>query len=99
MYRVIAAGESCRPAVGSVFFHATVTDAVGTIVRHISQDPPTYLVKLLFSFHGVDEVEVPQESDRCQVSSLNGRIPSIRGAALQDSLSIQKTCETAKQAT
>ena len=46
--------------VGSVVFHAAVTDAVGTIVRQISEDPPTYLVKLLFSFRGVDEVEVPQ---------------------------------------
>jgi molybdenum cofactor biosynthesis enzyme MoaA len=33
--------------------------------------------------------------DRCQVSSLNERIPSIPGAALHDSLSIQKTRETA----
>jgi hypothetical protein len=46
--------------VGSVVFHAAVTDAVGTIVRQVSADPPKYLVKLLFSFRGVDEVEVPQ---------------------------------------
>jgi hypothetical protein len=46
--------------VGSVVFHAAVTDAVGTIVREVSADPPIYLVKLLFSFHGVDEVEVPE---------------------------------------
>ena len=46
--------------VGSVVFHAAVTDAVGTIVRQVSENPPTYLVKLLFSFRGVDEVEVPQ---------------------------------------
>jgi len=46
--------------VGSVVFHAAVTDAVDTIVRQVSEDPPTYLVKLLFSFRGVDEVEVPQ---------------------------------------
>ena len=47
--------------VGSVVFHAAVTDAVGTIVRQVSENPPTYLVKLLFSFRGVDEVEVPQD--------------------------------------
>ncbi|MGH9510225.1 MAG: hypothetical protein ACRD2M_09825 [Terriglobales bacterium] len=47
--------------VGSVLFHAAVTDAVGTIVRQISEDPPKYLVKLLFSFRGVDEVEVTED--------------------------------------
>jgi hypothetical protein len=46
--------------VGSVVFHAAVTDAVGTIIRQISEDPSKYLVKLLFSFRGVDEVEVPE---------------------------------------
>ncbi len=46
--------------VGSVLFHAAVTDAVGTIVRQVSEDPPKYLVKLLFSFRGVDEVEVTE---------------------------------------
>jgi hypothetical protein len=46
--------------VGSVVFHAAVTDAVGTIVRQVSEDPPKYLVKLLFTFRGVDEVEVPE---------------------------------------
>lgn len=46
--------------VGSVVFHAAVTDAVGTIVRQTSEDPPKYLVKLLFTFRGVDEVEVPE---------------------------------------
>ena len=46
--------------VGSVVFDAAVTDAVGTIVRQVSENPPTYLVKLLFSFRGVDEVEVPE---------------------------------------
>jgi hypothetical protein len=46
--------------VGSVVFHAAVTDAVGTVVGQVSDDPPTYLVKLLFSFRGVDEVAVPQ---------------------------------------
>jgi hypothetical protein len=46
--------------VGSVTFHAAVTDAVGTIVQQVSENPPRYLVKLLFSFRGVDEVEVPE---------------------------------------
>jgi hypothetical protein len=46
--------------VGSVIFHAAVTDAVGTVVRQTSENPPKYLIKLLFSFRGVDEVEVPE---------------------------------------
>jgi hypothetical protein len=46
---------------GSVLFHAAVTAAVGNIVRQTSQDPPKYLVKLLFSFRGVTEVEVPED--------------------------------------
>lgn len=47
--------------VGQVHFQAAVTDAVGTILRQISEKPPKYLVKLLFSFKGIDEVEVPEE--------------------------------------
>ena len=46
---------------GSVLFHAAVTAAVGHIVRQISENPPTYLIKLLFSFRGVTEVEVPED--------------------------------------
>ena len=46
--------------IGSVVFHAAVTDAVGAIVRQVSEDPAKYLVRLLFSFRGVDEVEVPE---------------------------------------
>jgi hypothetical protein len=45
--------------VGDVLFHAAVTDAVATIVRQTSPDPPRYLVKLLFTFKGVSEVELP----------------------------------------
>jgi hypothetical protein len=52
--------------VGSVSFQAAVTAAAGTIVRQVSQDPPSYLVKLLFSFRGVSEVEVPE--DRIQAA-------------------------------
>ena len=47
--------------VGSVLFHAAVTDAVGTIEKRTSADPPTYLVQLMFSFRGVTEVEVPED--------------------------------------
>ena len=32
--------------VDLVTFHAAVTDAVGTIVHQVSEDPPKYLVKL-----------------------------------------------------
>lgn len=47
--------------VGAVLFHAAVTDAAGTIVKQTSTQPPKYLVKLLFSFKGVDEVEVTED--------------------------------------
>ena len=47
--------------VQGVLFHAAVTDAVGNIVKQTSEDPPKFLVKLLFSFKGVSEVEVPAE--------------------------------------
>jgi hypothetical protein len=47
--------------VGSVLFHAAVNAAVGHIVRQTSQDPPKYLIKLLFSFRGVSEVEVTED--------------------------------------
>jgi hypothetical protein len=50
--------------VGAVLFHAAVTDAVGTIVKQTSENPSKYLVKLLFSFKGVDEVEVTEERIR-----------------------------------
>lgn len=50
--------------VGAVLFHAAVTDAVGTIVKQTSTDPPRYLVKLMFSFKGVDEVEVAEDRIR-----------------------------------
>ena len=36
-----------------------VTGAVGHIVKQTSEQPPKYLVQLLFSFRGVSEVEVP----------------------------------------
>jgi hypothetical protein len=46
---------------GGVMFQAAVTAAAGTIIRQTSQDPPKYLVKLVFSFRGVSELEVSEE--------------------------------------
>jgi hypothetical protein len=57
MVRVNLAGME----VQGVMFHAAVTDAVGHIIRQTKDDPPTFLVKLLFSFKGVSEVNVPAE--------------------------------------
>jgi len=57
MVRVNLAGMQVR----GVMFHAAVTDAVGNIVRLTKDEPPTFLVKLLFSFKGVSEVEVPAD--------------------------------------
>ena len=53
--------------VKNVTFQAAVTDAVGNIVKQTSEDPPRYLIRLLFSFRGVDEVEVP--ADRIKAAS------------------------------
>ncbi len=50
--------------VQGVLFHAAVTDAVGNIVKQTSENPPKYLVKLLFSFKGVNEVDVPEDRIR-----------------------------------
>ncbi|MFZ0521588.1 MAG: hypothetical protein WAL95_11230 [Candidatus Acidiferrales bacterium] len=47
--------------VDKVTFHTAVTDAVGNIIKQTSQDPPKYLVRLLFSFRGINEVEVPAD--------------------------------------
>jgi hypothetical protein len=57
MVRVNLAGLRVK----NVTFQAAVTDAAGHIVRQTSENPPTFLVRLLFSFRGVDEVEVPAE--------------------------------------
>lgn len=46
--------------VGAVTFSGAVTAAIGTVVRQTSEDPSTYLVKLLFSFKGVSFVEVSE---------------------------------------
>jgi len=42
-------------------FQSALTNAVGHIVKQTSEEPPKFLVKLLFSFRGVSEVEVPAE--------------------------------------
>jgi hypothetical protein len=47
--------------VEGVAFSQNVREALGTIVRQTSADPPVYLVELLFSFKGVKRVEVPGE--------------------------------------
>jgi hypothetical protein len=47
--------------VEGVMFQAAVTDAVGNIIKQTSEDPPKYLVRLLFSFRGISEVEVPAD--------------------------------------
>jgi hypothetical protein len=49
---------------GAVSFSQNVEAAWGTIERQVSAEPPIYHVKLLFSFHGVTEVEVPAERIR-----------------------------------
>ena len=50
--------------VQGVHFHAAVTDAVGHVVRKTKEEPPMFLVKLLFSFKGVTEVDVPADRIR-----------------------------------
>jgi len=57
-----------------VMFQAAVTDAVAHIVKQTSEQPPKYLVKLLFSFRGVSEVEVP--ADRSSRRQVTGRNPT-----------------------
>jgi len=47
--------------VQGVAFSQNVREALGTITRQVSTDPPVYLVELLFSFKGVKRVEVPEE--------------------------------------
>lgn len=46
---------------GGVSFQAAVTDAVAHVVKQTSEQPPTYLVELLFSFRGVSQLEVPAD--------------------------------------
>ena len=50
--------------VKGVTFHAAVTDALGTIIKKSSENPPAYLIELLFSFKGLKEIEVPEDRIR-----------------------------------
>ena len=47
-----------------VTFHAAVTDALGQLVRKASEDPPVWLVKLVFQFKGLEEIEVSEDRIR-----------------------------------
>ena len=49
---------------GGVSFQAAVTDAVAHVIKQTSDQPPKYLVELLFSFRGVSQVEVPADRIR-----------------------------------
>jgi hypothetical protein len=57
---------------GGVTFQAAVTDAVGHILKQTSEQPPKYLVELLFSFRGVSQVEVP--ADRIHAQATTGKM-------------------------
>jgi len=50
--------------IEGVLFHAAVTDAVGTIIRKSSEEPPAYRVELLFSFKVLKEVDFPEQRIR-----------------------------------
>ena len=50
--------------IQGVGFSQNVQEALGTIVRQVSADPPAYLVELLFSFKGVKRVEVAEDRSR-----------------------------------
>jgi hypothetical protein len=50
--------------IEGVTFHAAVTDALATVIKRTSEDPPAYLVDLLFSFKGLKQIEVPEERIR-----------------------------------
>jgi len=47
--------------IQGVSFAAAVTDPLGTVVRKISEDPPRYLVELMFSFKGIKEIEISED--------------------------------------
>ncbi len=47
-----------------VGFHAAVTDALGQLVRKTAEDPPVWLVKFVFQFKGLEEIEVPEDRIR-----------------------------------
>ncbi len=47
--------------ISGVHFSQNVREALGTVIRQVSAEPPVYEVELLFSFKGVRRVEVPAE--------------------------------------
>ena len=47
--------------IKGVAFSQNVQEALGTIVKQVSNEPSVYLVELLFSFKGVKRVEVPED--------------------------------------
>ena len=47
--------------IQGVSFAAAVTDALGTVIRKTSDDPPRYLVELMFSFKGIKEIEISED--------------------------------------
>ena len=50
--------------IQGVTFHAAVTDALAIVMKKTSDDPPAYLVDLLFSFKGLKQIEVPEDRIR-----------------------------------
>jgi hypothetical protein len=50
--------------IQGVTFHAAVTDALATVMKKTSDDPPAYMVDLMFSFKGLKQIEVPEERIR-----------------------------------
>jgi hypothetical protein len=50
--------------IQGVSFSQNVQGALGSVVRQVSAEPPVYLVELLFSFKGINLVEVPGERMR-----------------------------------
>jgi len=50
--------------VQGVGFGSAVTDALGTVIKKTSEDPPVYLVDLLFAFKGIKQIEVPESRIR-----------------------------------
>ena len=50
--------------IQGVTFHAAVTDALAIVMKRTSDDPPTYLVDLMFSFKGLKQIEVPEDRIR-----------------------------------
>ena len=47
--------------IKGVSFSQNVQKALGTVVKQLTADPPTYEVELLFSFKGVKRVELPED--------------------------------------